>query len=292
MKLTEEQQAVVAHGSGHARVAAVAGAGKTTTLVARVLHLLASGVPANRILVLMFNRSAREDFQQRLATMAPRGQRLPDVRTFHALGHRLTGSLTRWGVLPERRLLSTDWQVERLLRQATLEVLEDPAQRETALEADTLETLAHFCGLVKAEMVAPQALHERLDFGDESRHFVAAFQRLEQLLADHGLMTFSDLLYRPLCALEADPQLARRVQGYLDHVIIDEYQDINQAQLRLLATLAGREATSWPWGMPISASTSGVAPIPRPCVSTSPIPSAPPSTTPFRPPSATGMHWR
>ncbi|MCE9683565.1 ATP-dependent helicase [Halomonas alkalisoli] len=242
MRLTAEQQAVVAHGAGHARVAAVAGAGKTTTLVARVLHLLASGVPANRILVLMFNRSAREDFQQRLVAMAPQGQRLPDVRTFHALGHRLTGSLTRWGVLPERRLLSADWQVERLLRQATLEVLEDPTQRETALEADTLEALAHFCGLVKAEMLAPAALYERLDFGDETRHFVEAFQRLEQLLAEHGLMTFSDLLYRPLRALEADPQLAKRVQGYLDHVIIDEYQDINQAQLRLLATLAGDEA--------------------------------------------------
>lgn len=43
--LTAEQQAVVAHERGHARVAAVAGAGKTTTMVARVLHLLARGVP-------------------------------------------------------------------------------------------------------------------------------------------------------------------------------------------------------------------------------------------------------
>ncbi|PMR75096.1 ATP-dependent helicase [Billgrantia endophytica] len=243
MRLTEEQRAVIEHGPGHARVAAVAGAGKTTTLVARVLHLLSRGVPATRILVLMFNRSAREDFQQRLAAMAPSGQRLPDVRTFHSLGHRLTGSLTRWGVLAPRQLLSADWQVERLLRQATLGVLEDDAERrEAALEADTLEAFAHFCGLVKAEMTAPDALYEHHDYSDETKHFVAAFQRLETLLADQGLMTYADLLYRPVRALEADPQLARRVQGFLDHVIIDEYQDINQAQLRLLATLAGREA--------------------------------------------------
>ena len=121
MRLTAEQRAVVEHGAGHARVSAVAGAGKTTTLVARVLHLLEQGVPAQRILVLMFNRSAREDFQRRLIEMAPTGQRLPDVRTFHSLGHRLTQSLTRWGALAPRRLISADWQVERLLRQATLD---------------------------------------------------------------------------------------------------------------------------------------------------------------------------
>nr|WP_300999818.1 ATP-dependent helicase [Halomonas sp.] len=240
--MTAEQRAVVEHGAGHARVAAVAGAGKTTTLVARVLHLLSRGVSAQRILVLMFNRSAREDFQRRLVEMAPAGQRLPDVRTFHSLGHRLTVSLTRWGALAPRRLIAADWQVERLLRQATLEVLEDGDRRELALEADTLEALAHFCGLVKAEMVPAATLLERLDVDENSGHFADAFERLEALLAEHGLMTYSDLLYRPLRALEADAALVGRVQGFLDHAIIDEYQDINQAQLRLLALLAGRSA--------------------------------------------------
>ncbi len=243
MKLTDEQRAVVEHGAGHARVAAVAGAGKTTTLVARVLHLLQRGVPAQRILVLMFNRSAREDFQRRLATMAPSGVALPDIRTFHSLGHRLTASLTRWGALTPRQLLSADWQLERLLRQATQEVLSgEAAQRDMALEPDTLDALSHFCALVKAEMVTPQALYERLDLGEGTGHFPEAFQRLEALLAEHGLMTYADLLYRPLLAFQAEPALVVRVQGFLDQVIIDEYQDINQAQLRLLATLAGRSA--------------------------------------------------
>ncbi|MEQ6918277.1 ATP-dependent helicase [Halomonas aquatica] len=241
--LTLEQQAVVAHDQGHARVAAVAGAGKTTTMVARVLHLLARGVPPARILVLMFNRSAREDFQARLAAMAPAGQALPDVRTFHALGHRLTASLNRWGALAPRQLLTADWQLERLLRQATLAALgEEPEARETALDAERLEALAHFCGLVKAEMASPADLHARLDFGEQTGHFVAAFEHAERLLADQGLMTFADLLYRPLLALEADATLRRRVQGFLDHVVIDEYQDINTAQQRLLAVLAGRQA--------------------------------------------------
>lgn len=243
MKLTSEQQAVVRHGGGHARVAAVAGSGKTTTMVARVLHLLQQGVDPRRIMVLMFNRSAREDFQRRLAEMAPSGQPLPDVRTFHSLGLRLTQSLTRWRALESRQLLTADWQLERLLRQATLEVLTDAdADRDSALEQDRLEALAHFSGLVKAEVIDPQRVYERLEPGDGSSHFVAAWHRAEALLAEHGLMTYSDLLYRPLLALEAAPDLQRRVQGFLDHVIIDEYQDVNAAQQRLLAMLAGREA--------------------------------------------------
>lgn len=244
MRLTDEQRAVVEHGAGHARVAAVAGSGKTTTMVARVLRLLERGVAPQRILVLMFNRSARADFQARLAAMAPKGQRLPDVRTFHSLGHRLSASLTRWGALAPRQLLTADWQLERLLRQATQLALgdQDAEARESALDAERLEALAHFCALVKAEMVSATELHERLDYGAETRYFPTAFEQAEALLEQQGLMGYADLLYRPLRVLEADAGLRRRTQGYLDHVIIDEYQDINVVQQRLLALLAGERA--------------------------------------------------
>ncbi|WP_193090943.1 ATP-dependent helicase [Halomonas colorata] len=244
MKLTAEQHAVVHHNGGHARVAAVAGAGKTTTMAARVLHLLASGVEPKRMLVLMFNRSARDDFHQRLVKMAPDGQVLPAVRTFHSLGHRLTQSLCRWGALAPRRLLSADWQLERLLRQASINVLRDSVERrDAAIEGDRLEALAHFCNLVKAEMAAPQALYERLNFEPDTDYFPAAFDEAEKMLSNEGLMTYADLLYRPLQVLEADNTLRQRVEGFLDHVIIDEYQDINAAQQRLLAVLAGSTAS-------------------------------------------------
>ncbi|WP_252107651.1 MULTISPECIES: ATP-dependent helicase [unclassified Halomonas] len=244
MKLTPEQRAVIEHADGHARVAAVAGAGKTTTMAARVLRLLERGVSPKRILVLMFNRSAREDFQRRLASMAPAGQPLPDVRTFHSLGHRLTQSLCRWGALEPRQLLSAEWQLERLLRQASLNVLADqPERRETALDADRLETLAHFCGLVKADLCTPQILFERLGLEQESDYFPDAFVEAERLLKDHALTTYADLLYRPLKALEGDAAIRARVEGFLDHVIIDEYQDINTAQQRLLKLLAGNTAS-------------------------------------------------
>ncbi|WP_110655956.1 ATP-dependent helicase [Salinicola halimionae] len=242
--LTPEQRAVVDHREGHARVAAVAGAGKTTTLVKRVLHLLAGGENPRRILVLMFNRAARDDFRAKLAREAPSDVVLPEVRTFHSIGHRLTQSLTRWGYLPPRQLLQADWQRERLLRQAVMQSLEsaDSETREAALDADRLEAFGQFCDLVKAEVATPAELFEKLGYTGSERHFIDAFDVAESLLESAGQMTYADLLYRPLQCLERHSEARRRVEGFLGHVIVDEYQDINEAQLRLLKLLSGDAA--------------------------------------------------
>lgn len=242
-RLTREQQAVVAHGEGHARVSAVAGAGKTSTLVARVMHLLAQGVPAERIMVLMFNRQAREDFSHKLKAVAAPGQALPQVRTFHSIGHRLTTSLTRWNALTPRQLLDADWQRERLCKQAVQDVVqENDAQRDMAFDEDNLELFGQFCDQVKSRLEAPELLIEQESFGPECAHFPAAYHALEALLARQQVMTYADLLHRPLKCLVKHRQLRERVSGFLDHIIVDEYQDINEAQNRLLAILAGGRA--------------------------------------------------
>ncbi|TNC91521.1 MAG: DNA helicase UvrD, partial [Thalassolituus sp.] len=86
--MTSEQQAVVAHRHGHARVIAVAGAGKTSTLTHFIQARLQDNVPARRMLVLMYNKAAQEDFQKRLTSLV-RGQSLPQIRTFHSLGLKI-----------------------------------------------------------------------------------------------------------------------------------------------------------------------------------------------------------
>ena len=88
MPLTTEQLATVNHGDGHALVSGVAGSGKTVILVARCIYPLERGVDPRRILVLMFNVSARRDFADRLAQAAY--PTLPEVRTFHSLGYKIT----------------------------------------------------------------------------------------------------------------------------------------------------------------------------------------------------------
>ena len=243
-RLTPEQRAVVQHGDGHARVAAVAGAGKTSTMVARVMHLLAQGVPSERIMVLMFNRQAREDFSRKLHAAASPGQRLPQVRTFHSVGHRLTETLTRWGVLAPATLLSAEWQWERLCRQAVQQVLSDEHDdtADAALDEERVALFGQFCDQVKGRLVAPELLVEEDDFDEDCRHFPAAYYALQNTMAAQRVMGYADLVHRPLKALVKDRALRERVSGFLDHVIVDEYQDINASQNCLLAMLAAGRA--------------------------------------------------
>ena len=243
-RLTPEQHAVVQHAQGHARVAAVAGAGKTSTMVARVMHLLAQGVAAERIMVLMFNRQAREDFARKLKEVAQPGQKLPQVRTFHSVGHRLTDTLTRWGVLSPATLLGAEWQWERLCRQAVQQVMqdEDDDAAEAALEEDRVGLFSQFCDQVKGRLEAPELLVEGDEFGEGCRHFPSAYYRLQAMMTEQRVMGYADLIHRPLKVLVKDKALRERVSGFLDHVIVDEYQDINEAQNCLLAILAAGRA--------------------------------------------------
>lgn len=242
-RLTAEQRAVVEHDSGHARVSAVAGAGKTSTLLARVLTLLERGAAPERMLILMFNRAAREEFAQRLADQADRGQRLPQVRTFHSVGMRLCTTLMRWGKVAERRLLDAEWQRERLARQAVQDIRDEfPELSDEALQSEQLEVFAHYCDRVKGELTPPEVMLEKDDFGTESAHFPRAYHRQEEIYQEQGVMTYADLLHLPLRALAREPEIKTRLHGFLDYLIIDEYQDINEAQLRLLSVLASPHA--------------------------------------------------
>jgi DNA helicase-2/ATP-dependent DNA helicase PcrA len=66
MSFTQEQQNIINHSSGHALVNAVAGSGKTTVMVSFIEKLASTGIDPKKVLVLMFNKTAREDFQNRL----------------------------------------------------------------------------------------------------------------------------------------------------------------------------------------------------------------------------------
>ncbi|HKM15065.1 MAG TPA: ATP-dependent helicase [Marinospirillum sp.] len=252
--LTQEQQAVISHQQGHARVRAVAGSGKTTTLVERVIHLLRQGTPAKRVLVVMYNRAAREDFVSKLQNRAAEVQvnegivlQLPDVRTFHSLGHRLTQTFCRWGVLKPHKLQQEEWMIDRLTRlaltqlaeQALVPLAEQGDELQAWLEDDALDAFKNFCTLVKSGLSPAHIVFEALDASPAQKYFLHAFEQLESILQAQRLMFFDDLLWRPLKVLAKQPELLNRLQGFLDYLIVDEYQDINEVQQALLKALAG-----------------------------------------------------
>src|SRR5690606_8603975 len=97
-----EQEAIIHHPQGsHARVLAIAGSGKTTTLVHRLKHLvMEEDVSPDKVLVLMFNRLARSQFGQKLATSGLPPHLQPKIYTFHAFAFRFINVMVRSGQIP------------------------------------------------------------------------------------------------------------------------------------------------------------------------------------------------
>ena len=246
MSFTDEQLQVIRHADGHARVSAAAGSGKTATLVARVVELLRRGADPRRIRVLMFNRSAREDFERRVAAaVREAGLSAPiSVQTFHSAGYRLLQRLEAEGVVRQRRLETADWAVRRMARTA-LETAPAQGGESADVDDDELDAFLAFVDVVKADIRPAQTIHEEAAerLGEVlPRHYVDAFDRFEALREEHGLRLLSDLIHEPVQALLADEALARRFRNHFDHLIIDEYQDVNEAQQQLIRCIAGDRA--------------------------------------------------
>ncbi len=243
MKFTDEQLKIINHSGGHARVSAVAGSGKTTTMVARLGFLLEHGVAADKILVLMFNRSARDAFEQ--AMQARLGQLrlpLPEVRTFHSLGLRLVGSFGKRGVLPAYRLVTEDYVIERLARRISNELYRQFTEEAGYLSTEDVEEFIAYIDLVKSTTASPEHVFRGLELSSKFSFFPQAYKTFEDTRKKQNLRFYADLIHEPLMAMLNDDSLRSWVTDRVDHIIVDEYQDINDVQQQLLKILAGTRA--------------------------------------------------
>lgn len=242
--LTKKQAAVVLHESGHALVGAVAGSGKTHTMVARVIHLLKQGIDPKRILVLMFNKSAQEEFLRRLR-FACKEENLPapEVLTFHGFGLRLISGLERSGHLSPRTFETTAFKIRQLAKAVLMKVnAQLPADEQLELSFDVVSDFLSAIDYLKGDLYPSE--HGRSDtaFGTDSR-FITGFYLFEAAREAEGIRLFADLIYDPVMAALENQALEAFIGNRYQHILIDEFQDINEGQMTLVRMLAGKRAT-------------------------------------------------
>mgnify|MGYP003672118755 CR=1 FL=1 len=248
--LTDEQDAIINAPLGHYVVSAVAGSGKTTTLAHRIRFLLEQGIASKRILILMFNRSAREDFQRKLSfilhasTTHTTRHPIPQVRTFHAMAYRLYQRFIQEGYLPafNEQILSEkeqDFQIWKLLNQLLSgEQLQDLKRHKK----DHIEICRNFIEKVKSGLQTPQIVYEELDFEPKFNYLLELFERFESWRKQESRISYSDMLYDTVLAIKKFPQLKALVENKMDILLVDEYQDTNDIQHALLKYIAGDRA--------------------------------------------------
>jgi len=243
--LTDEQRAIITAGYEHSVITAVAGSGKTSTLAWRIRYLLQQGHDPSRMLVLMFNRSARVDFERKLQQVCHQsGLALPEIRTYHAMGLRLYKRFVQEGYLPgfsEKILTEQEisFQAWLLTRRLAPEDLADEIRRN---KKDFVEAATGFIDLVKTTLSPAEIVFEELGYSEKHRYLIDLFHSFEQWRKGQSKISFADMLYEPVMAIHQNPPLQRLVGNKMDLILVDEYQDTNEIQHLLLRYVAGDRA--------------------------------------------------
>lgn len=240
MAATFEQSAVIAHRGSPLLIPAVPGSGKTFAMVHRCVSLLKEGVSPERLLVMMFNVSAREDFVRRLTVETKKNHvAMPEVQTFHAFGMKLCKAMECKGMLPSYKLEDKNWVFTKMARAALIKANESLTDDEKIeLEHSNIEALLAHIEYAKNEFkeINKQSLPEIQE------GYIYAIKHFEDMRHEARLRSFTDLIYDPAVRIASDDAIQQWVANRYEHMIGDEAQDMNQLQIMLMTWIAGTRA--------------------------------------------------
>jgi DNA helicase-2/ATP-dependent DNA helicase PcrA len=233
-ELNPEQRRAATHPEGSLLILAGAGTGKTTTLCARLAWLVAEGAASERILLLTFTRRAAREMLQRARALVPASSRVLGG-TFHSVGHRLVrrhasalGLPPGFGVLDA----SDAADVLDLLR-------EEHGHAQSRTRFPRKGTLLDiYSRTVNAQLPLSGVLAEHFPWCEAHKESISAlFKAYTARKRALGVADLDDLLlfWR---ALASDEVIGPRLAAAFDHVLVDEYQDVNGLQVDLVRALA------------------------------------------------------
>lgn len=220
--LNEQQRAAVLSNDRPLIIVAGPGAGKTRTLTTRIAYLIQEkGISPGAILAITFTNKAAQEMAERLeALLGPELVGEMTIKTFHALGAMLLRHYAEAAALPENFVILADEARQNLLKQVA----------PTLSAKESAAALAQFSALKNQLQDQPPP---------ETAPLFAAYQNA---LRAAQALDFDDLVALPVHLFESRPDVLAEVQARFRWIAVDEYQDINYAQYRLLRLLTGAGA--------------------------------------------------
>lgn len=232
--LNPAQREAASHVDGAMLILAGAGSGKTKTITARLAYLLSNGVPAENTLTLTFTNKAAAEMRSRALNLISglNLSRVPLLCTFHKFG-----------------LLFLKFHISELGRSANFQVIDTDDKKKIIKGFEiNLPTslLAAKISTYKNSLIDPKDIDELLKGEDDElsrmysgfyAHCADAYKRYEAYLAANNLVDFDDLLILPYKILNANERLCDEISRRYAYITVDEYQDTNDIQFKLLQKL-------------------------------------------------------
>jgi DNA helicase-2/ATP-dependent DNA helicase PcrA len=229
--LNDPQREAVLHGEGPLLVIAGAGSGKTRVLTHRIAYLLATGAARpGEILAITFTNKAAKEMRDRVEQLVGRSARAMWVTTFHsACARMLRADAERLGYSRGFTIYDESDSL-RMLKRCMAELGIDPKRYPPRAIRSQVSG-------AKNQLVDSSAYAEAQ--GSPFEETVAeAYALYEKRMLEANAMDFDDLLVRTVNAMELHQEVRERWRRTFRHVLVDEYQDTNHAQYRLLQLLA------------------------------------------------------
>ena len=233
MQLNQDQEQVAEHLYGRMLTLAGPGSGKTRTLTERTGRLMRKGIDAGNILCLTFTNKARDEMRQRIVgAYGVRAERVT-ISNFHGLCgvilRKLGGGI---GYSPRMTIVDADDQIDLILQIARKMGMEPskPAARAMAQSVNDWR-----------ENLGDAAAFDALAGGGVRQGELSVMRAYVRTLKSRNQVDFSGLLSETVALLESDAQVQQRLQTRFRFIQVDEFQDTNLAQNRIVELLAGEE---------------------------------------------------
>lgn len=251
--LNAEQIAAVTHGDGPLMIVAGAGTGKTTVITRRIAWLIDQGkARPEEILALTFTEKAATEMEERVDRLLPMGYLDLSISTFHAFCEKV---LRTHGIhigLPQDFKIATDVDAWLLMRR-NLSKFELDYFRPRGNPSKFLRQMLHHFSRAKDEGVTPEQYNrwvdefvaqktepteeDRLDI-QKWRELGQAYATYEQLLVEKSMLDFGSLMAYVLRLFLERPNVLKEYRDKFKYLVVDEFQDTNTIQYRLVKLLA------------------------------------------------------
>jgi len=222
-KLNESQSQAVKQSEGPVLILAGAGSGKTTTIVSRLAYLIEGlGIPASNTLTLTFTNKAAKEMRERASNMMENLAYPPLLCTFHKFG-----------------LLFLKFNIHLLNRQNNFVVIDTDDKKRIIKKINSeipTPLIASEISRYKNSLLSPDDAYKQAELFNYQQ-IAKVYEEYEAYLLENNLVDFDDLISLTYKLLEQNPDLAEKTSAKYQYIMVDEYQDTNELQLKLLQKL-------------------------------------------------------
>lgn len=228
--LNDPQREAVSHGAGPLLILAGAGSGKTRVITYRVAALLAAGIHPSQILAVTFTNKAAGEMKERVHSLVGPAAESVWVSTFHSFAARFLRFEYHAAGLPRDFSIYDEDDSRGILRRL-IEELHLPAR------TFPVGVVKSKISGAKDKLQSPRVF-ANLAHDDYLKRIAEVYRVYQERLDEAGAVDFDDLIMRTVRTLEGDDAVREKWQRRFAHVLVDEYQDTNLAQVRLIRLLA------------------------------------------------------